>query len=315
MIEVERLSKRYGEIEALRDVSFSLEEGEIAGFLGPNGAGKTTTMRIITGCLSADSGVVRVGDHDVFKDPKEVKRLIGYLPEHPPLYDHMTVDSYLDYVARLKDVPRRKIKALHDRALKVCGLKMVRGRLIKHLSKGYRQRVGIAQAIIHDPKVLILDEPTIGLDPKQITEIRALIRGLAGGHTVILSTHIIPEVTMICQKVIIIRDGKIAAMDSLEGLSSKMGEVEKTFVRIIRSGNNNVTDQLMSIPGMIEVVEDTERDGEFVLEHKPGLRERIGDMVSKMAADNDWGLVEIRPVKIGLEEIFVRLVTQEKQAG
>ena len=315
MIEVERLSKRYGDIEALRSISFSLGEGEIVGFLGPNGAGKTTTMRIITGCLSASSGTVRVGNHDVFKEPKEVKRLIGYLPEHPPLYDYMTVSSYLNYVAILKDVPKKRRKLMLEKALDECGLKRVRGRLIKHLSKGYRQRVGIAQAIIHDPAVLILDEPTIGLDPKQITEIRALIKGLAGGHTVILSTHIIPEVTMICQKVVIIKDGKILTVDSLEGLSSQMEEAEKIVIRLLRHGESDVVGKLMSIPGVMNVYKG-KKTGEFTVEYKTGLGDRyMGDLVSRMAVENDWGLDEMHPWKMSLEEIFVRLVTQEKQTG
>jgi len=314
VIEVDHLVKRYGEIEALRDISFSLEEGEIVGFLGPNGAGKTTTMRIITGCLSASSGAVRVGNYDVFKNPKEVKRLIGYLPEHPPLYDYMTVSAYLNYVASLKDVPRKKRGLLLEKVLEECGLKRVRGRLIKHLSKGFRQRVGIAQAIIHDPRVLVLDEPTIGLDPRQITEIRALIKSLAGGHTVILSTHIIPEVTMLCKKVVIIKDGRILTVDTLAGLSSQMQEAEKILIRLLRGREIAVMERLRSLPGVLTVNKgDDVRD--FVLEYRTDLSdEQIGDQVSRMAVKNDWGLEEMRPLKMGLEEIFVKLVTRENQS-
>jgi ABC-2 type transport system ATP-binding protein len=314
VIEVDHLVKRYGEIEALRDISFSIEEGEIVGFLGPNGAGKTTTMRIITGCLSASAGAVRVGNYDVFKNPKKVKRLIGYLPEHPPLYDYMTVSAYLNYVASLKDVSRKKRGTLLENALEECGLKRVRGRLIKHLSKGFRQRVGIAQAIIHDPRVLVLDEPTIGLDPRQITEIRALIKSLAGGHTVILSTHIIPEVTMLCKKVVIIKDGRILTVDTLAGLSSQMQEAEKILIRLSRGREIAVMERLRSIPGVLNVNKGDDVRG-FVLEYRTDLsKKQIGDQVSRMAVKNDWGLEEMRPLKMGLEEIFVKLVTRENQS-
>jgi ABC-2 type transport system ATP-binding protein len=210
MIEVASLTKAYGSLEAVKDVSFTVATGQACGFLGPNGAGKTTTMRIITGYMPATAGSVRVDGFDVFESSFEVRKRIGYLPEHPPLYLEMRVTAYLDHVARLKGVARREIREARDRVIEECSLERVASRLCGHLSKGYRQRVGLAQALIHRPAVLILDEPTIGLDPAQIIEIRELIRRLATERTVVLSTHILPEVAQICQKVVIINDGRVA---------------------------------------------------------------------------------------------------------
>jgi ABC-2 type transport system ATP-binding protein len=210
MIEVRNLTKAYGSFEAVKNISFSVATGQACGFLGPNGAGKTTTMRIITGYMPASSGTVSVDGFDVFEQSFEVRRRIGYLPEHPPLYLEMKVAAYLDHVARLKGVPRAEVRDSRDRVIAECSLERVAGRLCGHLSKGYRQRVGLAQALIHRPAVLILDEPTIGLDPAQIIEIRELIRTLATERTVILSTHILPEVAQICQKVVIINEGRVA---------------------------------------------------------------------------------------------------------
>lgn len=232
MIEVENLTKRYGDLVAVRDVSFAAARGEILGFLGPNGAGKTTTMRIITGFLPATSGTVRVANFDIFEQAHEVKRRIGYLPENPPLYNDMTVQSYLAFVARIKGMPRADIPEAEQRAVERCGLTEVRQRVLGQLSKGFRQRVGLAQALIHDPSVLILDEPTIGLDPRQIIEIRSLIRDLSGERTVILSTHILPEVAQLCDKVVIINRGRIAVEDTLERLTAEMS-LEQVFLNYI----------------------------------------------------------------------------------
>ncbi len=231
MIEVENLTKRYGDFTAVEDLSFRIEKGEIVGFLGPNGAGKTTTMRILTGFLPATSGKVKISGYDIFSDPMNVKKRGGYLPEHPPVYTEMTVEGYLLYVAKIKGVPRKKRKEALARVLDRCGLSDVRTQIIGKLSKGYRQRVGLAQAMIHDPDVLILDEPTIGLDPKQIIEIRQLIKSLAGDHTIILSTHILPEVTMICQRVLIMDRGRIVADDTLEKLTEKES-LENVFIKL-----------------------------------------------------------------------------------
>jgi len=229
MIEVANLSKRYGDLSAIRDVSFTASPGQILGFLGPNGAGKTTTMRIITGFLPATSGTVRVDGFDVFEQSSEVRRRIGYLPEAPPLYDDMGVVPYLRFVARLKGMSRGDIPAALERVLETCGLAAVRDRLLGHLSKGFRQRVGLAQALIHDPPVLILDEPTIGLDPRQIIEIRSLIKTLGGKRTVVLSTHILPEVAQVCDKVVIINEGRIVVEDLLANLTRDR-TLEEVFI-------------------------------------------------------------------------------------
>lgn len=235
MIEVRNLTKRYGDLVAIREVSFSVAKGEICGFLGPNGAGKTTTLRILTGFMPATSGTIRVDGYDVFDDSHEVRKRIGYLPEHPPLYADMTVESYLHFVARIKGVPRREIDEATERALERCSLAHVRSRLTGHLSKGYRQRVGLAQALIHDPRVLVLDEPTIGLDPRQIIDIRSLIQDLAGERTVILSTHILPEVAQICEKVVILSAGRIALEERMESLNERGRSLEEVFLEAIAS--------------------------------------------------------------------------------
>ena len=232
MIEVRNLTKRYGDLVAVDRVSFTAKKGEIVGFLGPNGAGKTTTMRIITGFLPATTGTVTVEDFDIFDDAHEVRKRIGYLPENPPLYADMTVTSYLEFVGRIKDVPRAAVPDAVDRAVQRCGLTEVRRRVLGHLSKGFRQRVGLAQALIHEPDVLILDEPTIGLDPRQIREIRSLIKELAGQRTVILSTHILQEVVQICQKVVIINEGRVVVEDTIENLTREMS-LEEVFMRAI----------------------------------------------------------------------------------
>jgi ABC-2 type transport system ATP-binding protein len=229
MIEVARLTKRYGDIAAVRDVSFTAVPGQILGFLGPNGAGKTTTMRIITGFLPATSGTVRVDGFDVFEQSGEVRRRIGYLPENPPLYNDMTAVGYLRFVARLKGMSRADIPGALERVLDTCALQRVRDRLLGHLSKGFRQRVGLAQALIHDPPVLILDEPTIGLDPKQIIEIRSLIKSLGGKRTVVLSTHILPEVAQVCDKVVIISEGRVVVEDQLADLT-RGRTLEEVFI-------------------------------------------------------------------------------------
>jgi len=232
MLEVRNLTKRYGDIVAVDDVSFSANQGQVLGFLGPNGAGKTTTMRILTGFLPATSGTAKVAGFDVFAESAEVRRRIGYLPESPPLYNEMTTEAFLRFVARIKGVPRAAIEDALDRVLNACGLEDVRERLLGHLSKGFRQRAGLAQALIHDPPVLVLDEPTIGLDPIQIKEIRTLIRQLAGQRTVILSTHILPEVSQICEKVVIIHEGRVVLEESMATLGSG-ASLEDIFMRSI----------------------------------------------------------------------------------
>src|SRR5499433_2117561 len=230
MIEVQYLTKRFGDLTAVSEISFSVASGQILGFLGPNGSGKTTTMRIITGFLPATSGTVKVAGFDIFDDSFEVRKRIGYLPENPPLYNDMTVAAYLRFVARIKGMPRAELAEALDRALHRCGLTQVADRVTGHLSKGYRQRVGLAQAIIHNPDVLVLDEPTIGLDPQQIIEIRTLIKELAGTHTVVLSTHILPEVVQICEKVVIINSGKVVKEELLANLTTDGQTLEDVFL-------------------------------------------------------------------------------------
>jgi ABC-2 type transport system ATP-binding protein len=234
-IEVEGLSKRYGDFEAVRGLSFKIGAGEVVGFLGPNGAGKTTTMRMLTGFIPATDGVVRIAGHDVFSDGTRARRSIGYLPETPPLYPEMTPRSYIEFVAKIKDVPRANRKTAVERALSRCGLLDVSRREIRQLSKGYRQRVGLAQAIVHDPKVLVLDEPTVGLDPIQIREIRELIRDLAasGGQTILLSTHILAEVDAICQRVILLQHGRKVLDQPLSELVSGGATLEEVFARVM----------------------------------------------------------------------------------
>ena len=221
MIEVSRLTKRYRDLVAVDDLSFTVGKGEVVGFLGPNGAGKSTTMRILTGFLPATSGSVKVAGFDVFEEPLEVKRRVGYLPEQPPVYDALTPRSYLRFCASLKGLPRQRVKDEIDRVAERTGVTAVMNRVIGNLSKGYRQRVGLAQALLGDPEVLVLDEPTVGLDPLQIREVRELVKSLAGRHTVILSTHILPEVAMTCQKVLVIHQGRLVDFDTVEGLIAR----------------------------------------------------------------------------------------------
>jgi ABC-2 type transport system ATP-binding protein len=242
MIEVRNLTKAYGSFEAVKDVSFTVATGQACGFLGPNGAGKTTTMRIVTGYMPATAGTVSVEGFDVFEESFEVRRRIGYLPEHPPLYLEMKVTSYLDHVARLKGVPGREIHDSRDRVIADCGLERVAGRLCGHLSKGYRQRVGLAQALIHRPAVLVLDEPTIGLDPAQIIEIRQLIRTLATERTVILSTHILPEVAQVCQKVVIINEGRVALESEIASFVGQ-STLEEEYLKYV-TGESRLAERL-----------------------------------------------------------------------
>ena len=237
-IEAVNLSKRYGDIEAVSDLCFEIQPGEVVGFLGPNGAGKTTSMRMLTGYLPASNGTARIDGHDIFRDPMAARRAIGYLPETPPLYPEMRVEGYLGFVARLKDVPRKRRRGAVDHAIERCGLAEVRRRVIADLSKGFRQRVGLAQAIVHDPPVLILDEPTVGLDPIQVREIRSLIADLtspdqgATRHTVILSTHILNEVEAICQRIILINRGRKVIDQPLAELTRGGQSLEEVFARM-----------------------------------------------------------------------------------
>ena len=308
MIKVEGLTKRYGDVTAIEDLSFQVEKGEIVGFLGPNGAGKTTTMRIITGFLPSTDGMVTVSGHDIFEKPMEVKKQIGYLPEHPPLYADMTVAGYLKFVSKIKGLPRSARADAIDRMLERCGLKDVRKKIIGKLSKGYRQRVGLAQAIIHEPAVLILDEPTVGLDPRQIRDIRSLITELSGEQTVILSTHILPEVTVTCSRVIIISEGQVVAEDTVQGLTEGLNRSETMLVKVSR-----VPDGLPGTLAALDQVEDVVADGpnRFKIRLAGGdePRARLADAVVRSGA----GLLEMARTTATLEEVFLKLVTEEPE--
>jgi ABC-2 type transport system ATP-binding protein len=306
MVEVVGLTKFYGEVKALEEVTFDVRRGEILGFLGPNGAGKTTTMRILTGFLSPTSGTAKVAGYDVVENSLEVRRLTGYLPETVPLYGEMRVRDYLGYMARIRGVPRRRIRERVDDVVGRCGLTEVADRLIGHLSKGYRQRVGIAQALVHDPQVLILDEPTIGLDPVQVREVRQLIKSMAGERTIILSTHILPEVSMTCERVLIIHKGRIVAEDTPEGLSRRLQQSERILVRLARPPSQPLR-AFSQLDGVVRV--ESVGNNLFAIETPPGndIRERVAEFV----VQNGWGLLELRREELTLEDIFVNLVTRE----
>jgi len=313
MIEVQKLTKHYGPVTAIRDVSFSVAPGEIVGFLGPNGAGKTTAMRILACFMPATSGVARVAGYDVFRQSMEVRRRIGYLPENVPLYTDMRVAPYLDFVAEVKGVGRAERRRRVAEVMERCLITEVQGRLIGTLSKGYRQRVGLAQAIVSDPEVLILDEPTIGLDPKQITEIRSLIKSLAGRHTVILSTHILPEVSMVCGGVVIINKGSIVAQGPIDTLVQQFFPTARLEVEIV-GPPAAVRHGIRGIPGVVSVEELTVTNGagRYVVESS---RERdVRGEIFQVAAQQQWKLLELRRVGTSLEEVFIRVVAGEQAA-
>ncbi len=310
MIHVEHLTKRYGPKTAIDDVTFSVDKGQVLAFLGPNGAGKTTTMRILTGSLPATSGIARVAGFDCFDQPMEVKRVIGYLPESPPLYTEMTVAEYLVFVARIKGVPAEQIPSALDQVMQRLTLGEVRGRLIANLSRGFKQRVGLAQALVHNPAVLILDEPTTGLDPKQIIEIRELIRELAGSHTIILSTHILPEATAVADRVVIIHEGRIVAEDSQERLSARLRRSEKVGLTL-KAPPSDIVEQLSSIPGVLSVHSDDAN--RFLIEVELGRDLR--DDLARFVVERQWGLLELKLVTITLEDVFLRLTQEEPLPG
>lgn len=312
MIEVEQISKRYGERLAVDHLSFEVNKGEILGFLGPNGAGKTTTMRILSCYLSPTLGTARVAGFDVIRQPMEVKKRIGYLPEHPPLYREMTVEGFLAFVGRIRGIPGRDLKAAVGRAVERCGLAEVRNRLIGNLSKGYQQRVGLAQAVIHNPEVLILDEPTIGLDPGQITEIRSLIRSFGGDHTVILSTHILPEVQKTCGRVVIIHEGRVVAVDSQEGLAARLRHTDQIVLQVARP-QPEIPDRLQALPGVLSVLPRDDEPGAYLVETE--LNRDLREAVARLAVERNWGLIGLGRVSLSLEDIFIRLTGDEEAAG
>ena len=310
MIEVQHVTKRYGRVTAVDDVSFRVERGEILGFLGPNGAGKTTTMRILTGYIPASEGKALVAGFDVFTHPLEAKRRTGYLPEMPPLYPDMTVREYLDFVARIKAVPSAERKTRVAGVMERTRVADMAERHCSKLSKGYRQRVGLAQALIHNPEVLILDEPTAGLDPKQIIETRELIRSLAGDHTIVLSTHILPEVAQTCQRVVIINKGRVVAVDTPEGLTARLQGAETMYLQV-DAGSEDAGPVLAAVPGVMRVLGSGTpgSTGSFEVESERGTDVRRE--LARTVVNRGWGLLELRPMRMSLEEIFLQVTTDE----
>lgn len=308
MINVQQVTKRYGQHTAIDRVTFSVAKGEVLAFLGPNGAGKTTTMRILTCFMPATEGTAQVAGYDCADAPLEVKRRIGYLPETPPVYQELTVSEYLRFVGRLRGLAPLALSSALDREVERLGLGPVRHRLIGNLSRGFRQRVGLAQALLHDPPVLILDEPTVGLDPKQIIEIRELIKSLAGSHSVILSTHILPEATAVCQRVVIISGGRIVAEDTPDQLSARLRHSEKISLTLMRAPADAAA-RLRQISGVQQVTPNGPA-GTFLIEAELGhdIREDVG----RLAVSSDWGLTELKAISMTLEDVFLKLTRHEE---
>jgi len=311
LITVENLTKRYATKTAIEAVSFQVEQGEILGFLGPNGAGKTTTMRIITGYMPASEGTVTVDGFDVFDNPIDVRRRIGYLPENPPLYLEMTVTGYLRFVAKIKGVPKNKLEDETARVMERASITDVKDRIISKLSKGYKQRVGIAQALLNDPPVLILDEPTIGLDPKQIHEVRQLVKDLAGQHTVVLSTHILPEVEQTCHRVIIIDRGKIVAIDTPQNLRLQLQGGERVSIEVQGPGSE-ILSTLKAMAGVVDVQQAGDSDGRHRYLVEGELRKDIRSDLARTIVQKGWGLYELQSTTMSLEDIFLKLTTAEE---
>ena len=312
MIEVKHVTKKYGNFTAVDDINFTIKNDEIVGFLGPNGAGKSTTMNMITGYIEPTSGKIIVNDYEISKDPKKVKRQIGYMPESTPLYNDLTVREFVNYMADLKYVKRKDKKEKVDKVLQDVGLTSVQKKLIRNLSRGYKQRVSMAGALIGDPKVLILDEPTVGLDPKQITEIRDLIRKLGKNHTVILSSHILSEVSQICERVIIINKGKVLAVDTPSNLEEKFEDENRIFVTVEDEQNkiNKIAKKIKNLKS-IEFIKD-KNDGtkqyELVANKSTDLRKEIFNLFPK----NDINILELKKSEITLEDAFLKLISQKE---
>lgn len=312
MIEIQNLTKKYGQITAVNDISFTVNKGEILGFLGPNGAGKSTTMNIITGFIPSTSGSVKVNGFDIMEQPKEVKKRIGYLPELPPLYMDMTVSEYLTFVSELKDLDKKKAKSQLADIMELVKVQHVKDRLVKNLSKGYKQRVGLAQSLVGSPEVLILDEPTVGLDPKQIIEIRNLIKALGKEHTIVLSSHILPEVSAVCERVVIINKGKIAAIDTPENLSRGLSSATKFTVRIA-GPKSAIQNTLQGIYGITYVEADRVREEgstDFIFETMKDVDVRKSMFFE--LAKNGFPILELKSSDLTLEDIFLQITTEEK---
>jgi ABC-2 type transport system ATP-binding protein len=314
MIQVDHLTKHYGPVTAIQDVSFGVEKGQIVGFLGPNGAGKSTTMKILSCFMPASGGTARVAGYDVFSQSLEVRKRIGYLPENAPLYADLPVAAYLDFVAEIKGVPRGARRGRVADVMDRCFIADMQHRLIGKLSKGYRQRVGLAQAILHNPDVLILDEPTAGLDPKQIIETRRLIKELAGDHTIILSTHILPEVSQTCQRVVIINKGRVVAVDTPDNLTARLRGSESMYVQI-DAGGADAKSALLTIPGVTRVAPADVRNGVVAYEVDSETGRDVRRQLAAAVVTRGWGLLELRPMRMSLEEIFLHLTTEESAAA
>jgi len=313
MIEIKNLTKRYGQITAVNNLNFTVEKGEILGFLGPNGAGKSTTMKIITGYISSTEGSVKVNGYDIMENPREVKRSIGFLPEQPPLYVDMTVYDYLDFVSDLKSVDKRKKAGQIRDIMELVKIGDHKGRLIKNLSKGYKQRVGLAQALIGNPEVLILDEPTVGLDPKQIIEIRKLIKALGKEHTIILSSHILPEVSAVCERVVIINKGEIAAVDTPENLSKGLGDSSRLSITIA-GPKSSIISYIKEIYGVKYVEAGAEREKDaftYIVESDKNVDVRRPIFYAMAKAG--YPIIELKSLSMSLEDIFLQLTTEEKE--
>jgi len=309
VIEVRELSKHYGDIVAVENISFRAEQGVILGFLGPNGAGKTTTMRMLTCYLPPSQGEAKVAGFDVFEESREVRKRIGYLPEQPPVYHDMTVKSYLRFVAKIKGVSSSALNGRLDETMEKTGIAHHQNTVIGHLSKGYRQRVGLAQALIHEPEVLILDEPTVGLDPRQIIEIREMIKGLGGDHTVILSTHILSEVSMTCGQLVIINNGRIAGEGTPESLMAQLKEGEVLRAHIDGPGQE-VQNMLRQLEGVLDVAQEPGSDeGVYLVTSSPG--QDVRDILTRQVVDSGFSLRELRTLDITLEDIFLSLTSEE----
>ncbi len=315
MIEIQNLTKHYGEIKAIEDVSFTVNKGEILGFLGPNGAGKSTTMNILTGYIPSTSGTVKVDGFDIMEQPREVKKRIGYLPELPPLYVDMTVTDFLDFCAALKEVDKQAWKGQKNDIMELVKITHVQHRLIRNLSKGYRQRVGLAQSLVGTPDVLVLDEPTVGLDPKQIIEIRKLIKALGKNHTIILSSHILPEVSAICERVVIINKGKIVAIDTPDQLSKNLGDYTR-FTMTIAGPEKKVSEMLKQVYGVkyLETQNKVKEDEySYIIESDKDLDVR--KPIFHRLAEAGYPILELKSLGLSLEDIFLQLTTEEKEVN
>jgi ABC-2 type transport system ATP-binding protein len=312
LIEIQDLTKRYGQITAIKDLNFKVKKGEILGFLGPNGAGKSTTMNIITGYIPSSKGTVRVAGYDILEEPKEVKKRIGFLPEHPPVYTDMTVIDYLGFIADLKNVDKKKKNIQLNDIMELVKVTDHRDRLIKNLSKGYKQRVGLAQALVGSPDVLVLDEPTVGLDPKQIIEIRKLIKALGKEHTIILSSHILPEVSAVCERIVIINKGEIAAIDTPENLSKGIGDASRLSVTIAgpKSSVSKLINELYGVKYVEQQLEKEKDTISYVIESDKEID--IRKSLFFALAKEGYPILELRSLNMSLEDIFIHLTREEK---